>query len=119
MPNEIDGDLLSLLETLAAHLAFWNKQQGEGFVRELLTLLVSEPAPPQPWLTPLEELVKVTTRESLEATALELETVGLKKLAAIVREYAADRPSELDLSPYVPGSIDHRAWLEGMKRKGY
>lgn len=104
------------LESVASILAFWHKRHGEAGVRELLALTASE-VPAEPWLLSLEERVSITTRECLEAAARELEATGLKKLAKIVREHAASRPSEIDLPPYEPGSINHRAWLAGMQRK--
>ena len=87
-------------------------------MRELLTLAASEPVPDKPWLLTLEERVGITTREALENTASELEATGLKKLGKIVREHAAGRPREIDLPPYEPETIDHRAWLASMKCKG-
>ncbi len=58
-----------------------------------------------------------STSESLSDAAAELDAVGLNKAAAIVREFAAIAPSEMDLSPYPLGTINHRAWLASMKRR--
>jgi len=74
-------------------------------------------APPEPWLLSQEERVNIVTRESLEATAGELEAAGLRKLAGIVRLHASERPPEISLTPYQPGTIDHKAWLASMKRR--
>jgi hypothetical protein len=99
------------LGSVASILAFWHKRNGEAGLRKLLALTASEPVPAEPWLLTLEQCVRITTRESLEDTARELESTGLRKLAKIVREHAAARPREIDLPDYEPGTINHRAWL--------
>jgi hypothetical protein len=83
-------------------------------VQELLALM-NEPVPAKPWQLSQAERVSITTRQTLETAAGELQSAGLKMLAKAVREYAANRPSKADLPAYPLGSINHTAWLAGMK----
>jgi hypothetical protein len=114
---ETDNPLFEL-ETPAAVLAFHHKHCGEAGVRELLAGAMSQPVPAKPWLLPPQERLRITTREDVMAAAQELEAVGIGKLAEIVHQHAATRPAEIDIPPYEPGTINHRAWLAGMRRKG-
>jgi hypothetical protein len=114
MLNDIESEPFNDFESVAEIIGFVHRKHGVAAVQELLALM-SEPAA-KPWLLTQEERV-VTTRENLEGAADGLESAGLRKLAKLVREHAMGRPSELDLSPYEPGSINHAAWLAGMKRR--
>jgi hypothetical protein len=115
-PGETNGDPLHELDTVAEHLAFWNKNQGEAFALELLAMM-DQPVPAKPSLLTLEERVKITTRETLEDIARELASAGLKRLAKATRELAMRRPREIDIPEYEPGTVNHRAWLAGKRRR--
>jgi hypothetical protein len=117
MTETTEANPLFALETPAAILAFWFKKRGEIGVRELLAAAMSQPVPPKPWLLPQQERNKVTTRETVTNAARELNAMGIGKLAVILHEHAATRPREVDIPPYEPGTINHRAWLAGLKRK--
>ena len=116
MQTEIERDPFEDFVSVAEVVGFVHRKEGETGVRELLAMF-NGPVPEKPWLLPFDEWVKITTREQLSDAASELASLGLSKLAKIVREYADARPSEIDLSPYEPGTIDHRAWLAMMKRR--
>jgi hypothetical protein len=117
MLNEIaENDPFADFESTGEVVAFVRRKHGETAVRELLAMM-NEPVPAQPWLLPQDERLNITTRERLERTARELKSRGLKRLAKMVRGHALSRPSELDLSPYEPGTLDHQVWLACMKRR--
>jgi hypothetical protein len=95
------ADPFDAFETSAEIFAFVFKKGGARDLRRLLDMPPGERA----------------TREYLEATAAELEQVGLPQVAAIVAEYAPTRPSRLDLCPHEPGSTDAKFWLDSERRK--
>lgn len=104
-------DPFEQFESVAELLAYWARKYGEQGFRELLTQLVGELMPAKaPWLLTSEERNGITTTEQLEKYASDLESHGLRTLATIVRQHGADRPSQLQLCPYAPGTANARAW---------
>jgi len=110
-------DPIEELESVAEILAYWHKHNGEPGFRELLAALAGGPAPAKPWLLSLEQRISITTYEKLEKIAGDLASRGLRKLAKITRDLAADRPHEIDLCPYKPGSTNEKAWLFRERQK--
>jgi hypothetical protein len=87
MPTPKDNPYFAL-RTPAELYAFLVKQHGEQFLHRAFDFMAESPL--------------LTSPESIEDSARELEKVGLPKVAAIVREYAAKFLPEDDLSrcPY-------------------
>jgi hypothetical protein len=110
--TDTPSDPFDSFDDMAELLAFLAKKYGLSFIRDLLAQDCRE-VPAKPWLLTQAERIKISTRESFEATADALQDIGLNQLAKLVREHAVTRPSMLDLPPYPPGSINHRAWLAG------
>jgi hypothetical protein len=109
-PPSIADDPVDDLESMAKLLAWYNRQHGLDFVRELLRQIAEEPVPAKLWERTTEER-SITTREFLMKAAAELRSVGHKRLAVLVEQAAAQRPRQVDLCPYEPGSTNARAWL--------
>jgi len=115
--STVDEHPLDGLTSLARHFAWHARKRGIDFVRELLNEIASGPVPAELWLLTPEERNRIFTRETLEKAATELQSIGLKQLAKIVHEHAADRPRELGLCPHPPNTAGARAWLFRERQK--
>ena len=96
-PNPFDA-----FDSLGVICAFIHKKLGADAVRQALEQADS--------LHPL-------TREFVEDGVAELKAVSLHKVAAILAGRASTLPSELDLCPYDPDSINGRSWIASHQRR--
>jgi hypothetical protein len=87
------NNYLEALDRMSAVYGFVFKVAGEKGLRDLLAM---EGGP---------------YREQLEASCVELASLGLTKAAGIVAEFVEDAVPEVESCPYEPGSLNAKAWL--------
>jgi hypothetical protein len=92
-------DPFDTFETAAEIFAFVHRKLGEKGLRQLLAMGDG------------------STCEFLHRAADELSAMGLRKVADIVLDVAADSPSEADPCPYVEGSHNAQGWYYSLRRR--
>jgi hypothetical protein len=111
------NDPFADFETVGEVFGFVYRKAGMNGVKQFIVMGCDQPVPAKPWLLTQAERIKITTAESLERAADELQSAGLTKVAKVVSDHAASRPREIDLPTFEPGTVNHRAWLAMMQRK--